>query len=345
MVDHMAALLARIRRPIPLRPTSSGLFATAPGTPPAPVRDASTVLLLRDAGAGRGLEVLLIQRSRALSFAGGLYAYPGGRVDDADGRAGLPWSGPTPDELAPALGGDPALARALVAAAVRETFEEVGVLLASPAEAQTVPAADLADPGWAADRAALERREHGLAELLRRRGLALRADLLAPWARWITPEVEPRRYDTRFFVAAMPPGQQPGTTSGEAERAIWISPAEALDRHADRSMRMLPPTAYMLADLAPFPDVAAVLAAARTRAITPVMPKLVRANGAAHFLLPHDPEYWDPAFGADEDSPPAGTAALVGVSVDAGVAESSPADTEAAEATADADPTTGGERG
>ncbi|MBL7496236.1 NUDIX hydrolase [Frankia sp. CNm7] len=292
---------------MPLTSPRGVLAASAP-TPPAPPRHASTVVLLRDAPGG-GVEAYLVERARTMAFAGGVYAFPGGRVDPADGpsggRAAPLWLGPPLAELMRPLEADPGLAQALVHAAVRETFEECGVLLAEPA-GPAGPAPGPADPGWAADRLALERRELGLAELLTRRGLALRADLLAPWARWITPEVEPRRYDTRFFMAALPPGQTPGELSGEADQMVWIRPEEALERHAAGAMGMLPPTAWMLADLLGLASVADVLTTARRREITPVMPKVVIADGAVHFLLPHDPEYALAAPPAD----PASAAAL-----------------------------------
>jgi len=265
--------------------------------PPASLRHAATVVLLRDAPGG--LEAYLVERARSMTF-GGVFAFPGGRVDPVDGDIEVPWVGQALAGVMSALEPDGALARALVHAAVRETFEECGVLLATQATAaQTGPAGprpvsvDPTGPGWAADRQAMERRELTLAGLLARHGLTLRADLLAPWARWITPEIEPRRYDTRFFMAALPPGQTPGELSGEADRMLWIRPADALERHAARDLRMLPPTAWILSDLLGFTSVADVLAAAPSRAITSVMPKIVIFDDAVHFLLPHDPEYAD----------------------------------------------------
>ncbi|MDT3441752.1 NUDIX hydrolase [Pseudofrankia sp. BMG5.37] len=275
-----------------------GVMAANAGTP-APLRHASTVVLLRDTPGGP--EAYLVRRARTMAFAGGVFAFPGGRVDPADSGFEVPWAGQPMAEVMSTLEPDAALARALVHAAVRETFEECGVLLAGPAAAggaeqtgasATRPAPlDPAGPAWAADRVAMERRELTLAGLLARHGLALRANLLAPWARWITPEVEPRRYDTRFFMAALPPGQLPGELSGEADRMLWTHPADALERHAAGRMAMLPPTAWMLSDLLGFASVAEVLAAAAGRTITPVMPKIVIFDDAVHFLLPHDPEY------------------------------------------------------
>jgi 8-oxo-dGTP pyrophosphatase MutT (NUDIX family) len=311
VVDHKAALRARLRRPMPLSSPRGVLAATAAPIP-APLRHASTVVLLRDAPgeAGSGVEAYLVKRARTMAFAGGVYAYPGGRLDPADRDRTVPWAGPPIAEVMAGLEPDPALAAALACAAVRETFEECGVLLASPAGDATAALAPTR-PEWAADRRALEARELRLADLLARRGLALRTDLLAPWARWVTPEVEPRRYDTRFFMAALPPGQTPGELSGEADRMVWIRPQGALERHADGTMPMLPPTASMLADLLDFGCVADVLAAARGRAVPAVLPKVVIADGAVHFLLPHDPEYALAASPADPESAKAVIAATI----------------------------------
>jgi 8-oxo-dGTP pyrophosphatase MutT (NUDIX family) len=307
MVDHKAALLARLRQPFPT--DSDPRFrdlGTAPAEP-ARIRDAATVVLLRDGEPGRGVEAYLLKRASTMAFAGGMYVFPGGRVDPADIRDDVAWVGPPVAEVMHALHADPALARALVCAAVRETFEECGVLLAGPrpGAAGDASSSDLDSPDLLADRVALERRELSLATMLARRGLALRADLLRPWARWVTPEVEPRRYDTRFFVAALPRGQQPGRISGEADRMIWMRPADALEQHEAGVMHMLPPTAFTLAELCGYGDVDAILAAARARDLAPIMPKFLVTGGEAHFLLPHDEAYDAPdqaATGSSSDN-------------------------------------------
>ena len=253
----------------------------------APARDAATVALLRD--GPQGLEVYLLRRVRAMAFAGGMHVFPGGAVDpadadaDADAGAGADgWVGPPPAAFAAALGCDEPLARALVRAAVRETFEESGVLLAGPSPQAVL--GDVSTDEWEAERTALEAREQSLSELLARRGLLLRADLLRPCAHWITPEVEPRRFDTRFFLARIPPGQVCREAGGEADQRLWVRPQDALDR----GLGMMPPTAAVLADLATAPDVQAALAAART--IRPVLPELVLGeDDRVRFRLPEEP--------------------------------------------------------
>lgn len=256
-------------------------------TPPAVPRNAATVVVLRDAPAG-GTEAYLLRRVATMAFAAGMYVFPGGSVDpqDADGHHG--WAGPEPAQWAGLLAADAALSRALVCAAVRETFEESGVLLAGPSEHEVV---DASGPEWEAERVALEAREQSLSQLLERRELVLRADLLRPWAHWITPEAEPKRFDTRFFVAALPAGQVPRDVGGEADRTLWLSPAQALERHARGELGMLPPTSFTLTELSAFDSVDAVLAAATQRDVQPVLPKVVVSGEEAVLLLPHEEGY------------------------------------------------------
>jgi len=252
------------------------------GAAPAPCRDAATVVLLRDRPTGP--EVYLLRRVQAMAFAGGMHVFPGGSVDPADAEAHVRWAGPSAARWAEALGASEPLAQALVCAAVRETFEESGVLLAGPSEHELL--ADVSCDGWEAEREALEAREQSLSQLLERRGLVLRSDLLRPLAHWITPEVEPKRFDTRFFLAQLPAGQVCRDVGGEADDRVWVRPDQALEQR----LAMLPPTVAVLQDLLGAPDVAAALAAPRTLAT--VLPALVaRADGALALVLPADPDY------------------------------------------------------
>ena len=236
------------------------------GFTPAPPRDAATIALLRDGPAGP--EVYLLRRVTGMAFAGGMHVFPGGSVDPADGGAAdLGWAGPPPAQWAQALGCDEALARALVCAAVRETFEESGVLLAGTTPDDVL--SDVSTDEWEAERAALEAREQTLSQLLARRGLVLRADLLRPLAHWITPELEPKRFDTRFFVARMPSGQRCRTVGTEAELRLWVRPADALEQ----GLTLMAPTVAVLEELAASADVEQALAAERD--LRPVMPRVV----------------------------------------------------------------------
>jgi len=202
-------------------------------TPTAP-KHAATVVLVRDAPAPRPdgrLEVFLLRRVTTMAFAAGMHVFPGGKVDPLDDLGSdveLPqrWA----DEL---TAGDPALLRRVIAAAMRETIEEAGVILA-PAELQ-------------------------------------------PFAHWVTPEIEPRRYDTRFLIAALPAGQRASRADAEADRGMWVSPT------AGTALEMMPPTRAALADLADCPDVAAALG--RARAIRRIQPRLVSDGDTLRFTL------------------------------------------------------------
>ncbi|MFB9238964.1 NUDIX hydrolase [Plantactinospora siamensis] len=255
----------------------------AEGRPPATPRVAATVLLLRPAPDG-GFQVYVIRRLAAMTF-GGVYAFPGGGVDPSDSGVHLGWSGPAPAEWGRRLGiaADPA--QAVVCAAAREVFEEAGVLLAGPRPGSVV--GDVSGPEWEADRLALVKHRTGFADLLRERGVTFRSDLLLPWARWITPEFEPRRFDTYFFLALLPAGQRTRDVSGEADHTMWISPADALARAAAGEIEMLPPTLVTLAEVAEHADLAALAdAAARRDAASPISPRLGTApDGTPRFLL------------------------------------------------------------
>lgn len=239
--------------------------ATAAGelTPPVP-KPSATVVLLRDSGAGP--EAYLLRRRTSMAFAAGMYAYPGGGVDPRDAQAEIGWAGPGPQEWADRLGTDAATAQAVVCAAVRETFEEAGVLLAGPDATSTAAPRD-----WSAERAALEAHELSFADFLREHGLLLRSDLLGCWAHWVTPAFEERRFDTWFFVAALPPGQQAADEVGEADRVAWLTPADAVRGWEQGSYGMLPPTVTVLRELRPLGTAAQAVEAADERSLEPIL--------------------------------------------------------------------------
>lgn len=254
---------------------------------PAAPRDAATVVLVRDVPSS-GIEVYLLRRVASMAFAAGMYVFPGGSVDPRDADVELDWAGPRAADWTGRLSASEKLARALVCAAVRETFEESGVLLAGPSYTEI---ADVSDDSWEHDRLALLNRSLSLAELLCRRDMVLRADLLRPWAHWITPEFEPKRFDTRFFVAALPPGQVPRHVGGEADRVVWSRPEAALAQQAVGALALLPPTAATLAELTEFDCVADVLAAGQFRAISPILPRAVIGAAETRLVLPGEPGY------------------------------------------------------
>ena len=241
------------------------------GAAPAVPRLAATVLLLRPEASGQhsgGYEVYAIRRVPTMPFAPGMYAFPGGSVDPRDAGAAIRWAGPDAATWARRLGQTPDQAEAIVCAAVREVFEESGILLAGPTGSTIV--GDVSGDDWEVERAALVTRQLGFAEFLRARDLALRADLLAPWSRWITPEFEPRRYDTYFFLARLPDGQLTRNVGGEADEVRWVRPIER------RGLPMLPPTRATLKQVDAYGTIDELMAAAAARdAATPVMPRLV----------------------------------------------------------------------
>ena len=259
--------------------------------PEEPARLAATVVLLRTAADNAAAtpsppdspEVYLLKRSATMSFAGGRYAFPGGRVDPRDSDASVAWAGPSAEEWGARFGCSAADARALVCAAVRETFEETGVLFAGPGPDTVV--ASTADEGWEADRHALETRELSLTELLTRRSLVLRTDLLGAWSRWVTPAFEPRRYDTAFFIAALPAGQHARDVSGEADSTVWTTASQAIADHAAGTVSMLPPTVTTLREIAPYPTTDSVFGAASERSLKPIMADVERHEDGTFWLV------------------------------------------------------------
>ncbi len=249
----------------------------------ARARDAATVVILRD-HPQRGLQVFMLRRAASMAFAPGAYVFPGGSVDPRDADRTIGWAGPDPAAWGVAFGADETLAGELVRAAVRETFEESGVLLAGPTPDSVID--DTRGDDWEADRQALIDRTLSFADLLDRRGLVLRSDLLRPWAHWITPVIETKRYDTRFFMAAIPPGQRARDVSTEADRVAWLSPGDAVERARAGELTLLPPTIVTLLELTAYDSVAAVLATERD--IAPRLPEAAIVDGGVYLVMPDE---------------------------------------------------------
>jgi 8-oxo-dGTP pyrophosphatase MutT (NUDIX family) len=210
---------------------------------PKPVRPAATVMLVRD--THEGISVFLMRRHAAMEFAAGMTVFPGGGVDERDRDAGLvgnrAWYGPEPAWWAQRFGIEADLAEALVCAAARETFEESGVLFAGPADDPDGIVADASV--YRRERAALEDRSLAFGDFLRTENLVLRADLLRPWSNWVTPKEErTRRYDTYFFVGALPAGQRADGHNTESDHAAWARPEAAIEDFAEGRALLLPPT-------------------------------------------------------------------------------------------------------
>ncbi|MEP9384497.1 NUDIX hydrolase [Nocardioides sp. KR10-350] len=250
-------------------------YAAGVRTPVEP-RDAATVILLRP-GAGAP-EVYLLRRQTSMAFAAGMCVFPGGGVDPRDAELGDEhWAGPSPAVWAERLGATEEEARALLAAAVRETFEESGVLLAGAAAGEVV--ADVSGEDWEADRVALESRELSLTELLDRRGLVLRTDLLGAWAAWTTPAFEPKRYRTWFFVASLPDGQLTRDVSSESESVAWLPTDQALAQADRGEIGLMHPTYLNILEISQYADPGAVLRSTADRRVEMFTPAVEEVDG------------------------------------------------------------------
>lgn len=244
------------------------------------------------------LEVLMLRRSLRADFVGGAHVFPGGALDptDATARAERVCTG-RDDAGASAILGVGSGGLAYWVAAVRECFEESGLLLARTADG-AIPAFD--DPGVAArfslHRERLHARAASFLDVCEEEGLTLDVGALHYFAHWITPEGATRRYDTRFFVAAAPEHQTPTHDARETISEMWVRPADALERHRAGAMELILPTICNLQAIGRFGTAADLLAAASALGDVPaILPRVVAGSGGARVLLPGDPGYEDPA--------------------------------------------------
>jgi len=246
-------------------------------------------MLVRDASPP-GLEVFMLRRTASATFAAGMYVFPGGRVDEADGTAVVEAAGTGLDDGAASklLGVDQG-GLAYWVAAVRECFEEAGVLLARRRDGGGGPV-----PTEDSERRSVHAGELSMAELCRRHDLVLDLSAMRYVAHWVTPVGESRRFDTRFFLAAAPPGQDGAHDDAELVDSRWVRPAEAIAQGEAGELLMMPPTIANLRTLAESDDVASALAAADAAGRPPrIQPRLRRdANGRViGIALPGDPDY------------------------------------------------------
>ncbi|HKY13959.1 MAG TPA: hypothetical protein VJM33_03470 [Microthrixaceae bacterium] len=258
-----------------------------------PVRDAATVMLVRD--GVQGLEVCLLRRNLQSDFVGGAYVFPGGGVDDEDAAPdALALTTGPPDVEASRLTGVASGGLAFWVAAIRESFEEAGLLLACGAEGELV---DLdGDPKvtarFAAHRHEVDTGRLGLAEMCRREGLRLATHGLHAFARWITPLGAPRRYDTRFFVALAPRHQTALHDDREVIAHLWVRPADALERHATGELPMIFPTVRSLEAIDRFSGARDVVEHAEMiGTVEAVLPTVREDASGLRIVLPGDEEY------------------------------------------------------
>ena len=261
------------------------------------IRDAATVVVIR--GHQKSLQLLMLRRHHGHEFMANAWVFPGGSLDDRDGDPHLAKriAGLDAGEAARRLGDgtEPERALALYVAALRETFEEAGLLLARRCGEDQPLALD--DP--AVSRRFEDFRTHvdegrwGLAEVCRRENLILECDKLAYLAHWITPDFESRRYDTRFFIAPAPPQQRPSHDDGETTHRAWWTPGEAIERYRDGEILLAPPTLRILEELSDYSSFEQLFEDVRRRPAPPaILPHPIDGDSRELILtLPGDPEY------------------------------------------------------
>jgi 8-oxo-dGTP pyrophosphatase MutT (NUDIX family) len=254
----------------------------------AKARPASTILLLRDSAGpdGKGeIEVFMMVRHYEIDFNSGALVFPGGSVDAGDHDiSGKP-------ELYAGGAGLDAEALGFRIAAIRETFEESGILLAKPRGSSTLVDAKRAGQIEAANRAALCEGKTTFLKILIDNGMLLTLDELVPYAHWITPEGMPKRFDTWFFLAAAPPEQAGAHDGKESTDSIWVSPREALAGGESGRFKLPFPTTRNLIKLGKHRSVRAALDDARGKPIVAVMPVMTKLNGGRQLRIPAEAGY------------------------------------------------------
>jgi len=255
-------------------------------------------MLVRDAPApsgGTALEVLMVRRNLRSDFVGGAYVFPGGAVDLLDGGAEAEaLSAGRSDAEASALLGVGSGGLAYWVAVIRETFEEAGLLLARREGGPALLAGDPEEEArFSAARAAVNAGTRRFLDLCRDERLQLGVGDIHYFAHWITPRGAPRRYDTRFFVAAAPPGQIAAHDAGETIAEVWISPHDALARHRAGEIEIIFPTIRNLQAIGRFATSAELLEAAAlaSSAVPTIEPRVVPDGNGMRIVLPGDPSY------------------------------------------------------
>ena len=255
------------------------------------IRPSATVILVRQNASG--FQVFLARRHHRQSFMAGAYVFPGGGVDpsDCDDQTAACLSAPDGFDPQSLLQDDTvtsAMARSLYVCAIRETFEETGVLLAHSDDGHFILSSTPQDAArFAEHRRALNAGRITLKDIARMEHLSFPLDALVPYAHWITPEIVPKRFSTRFFLARLPDGQTAETNSDELTDCLWADPAAALRMYVKKEILLMPPTLKTLDELRAFTGLQDLFDYARQKEIYPIEPQPEQ-----NFLkLPHDPDY------------------------------------------------------
>lgn len=257
-----------------------------------PVRDAATVMLVRD--GDDGVEVFMLRRNLNSDFVGGAYVFPGGGVDPADGAPDVEplCVGRTDTEASSLLGVDSG-GLAFWVAAIRESFEEAGLLMAVDAAGEMLRFDDEdVNDRFVDHRRSVDAAERTLVDVAREEDLRLATDRIHYFSRWVTPLGAPRRYDTRFFIAHPPEAQDPVHDDHEVIANLWIRPADALERHGRGEFELIFPTVRSLEALARFSTAEEIVRhAAAISDIQPVLPTIEEGPHGLRIVLPGDGSY------------------------------------------------------
>jgi 8-oxo-dGTP pyrophosphatase MutT (NUDIX family) len=256
------------------------------------VRDAATVILVRTINDD-SWELFLARRHRLQTFMAGAFVFPGGQLEESDCRPEfssliLEADSFHPQELLQDKSLSPDRARGFFIAAIRETFEEAGIILAGDNSGNFITfQQEETLLRFAANRRALSSGANSFAEILRQEKILLFPDALIPFSHWITPEGEKKRFDTRFLLAKLPRGQETVSDNTELTEFLWVTPQNALRMHFSREIMLMPPTLKTVLELAQFASVDELFAAAKKRLLYPILPQIFEQG----VKLPHDPEY------------------------------------------------------
>jgi 8-oxo-dGTP pyrophosphatase MutT (NUDIX family) len=259
--------------------------------------DAATVMLIRQTPSAHPFEVLLMRRHARQSFMAKAFVYPGGQLDELDSHPELAdFAGKMTAQAAKQSLNEPELSDAkalgLFFAAIRETFEESGILLAGLASGKQLDFADRTiRRRFVRYRTMILAQEMSLLDLARKERLVFRLNDLRPYARWVTPEVEQKRFDTRFFLTTMPSDQKPIHDSREMTETIWIEPKMALLKQHEGDMLLMPPTLKTLEEMASRSSWPDLVSLASSSTIQPIMPQVSAEGDSIVIKLPHDPDY------------------------------------------------------